>query len=78
MLRREVALLLKSQPVSRPHQPTPGRLPGTYRWAAGSDFVCFQHTSGPLREQDWSVSELIATVWRKKPAEIQVSTDGEE
>jgi hypothetical protein len=51
--------------------------PGTYRWWTSSDFVCFQHTSGALREQDWSMSRLIATAWRKKPAEIQVSTDDE-
>jgi hypothetical protein len=49
--------------------------PGTYRWATGSDLVCFQHTSGALREQDWSPSRLIPTVWDKKPAEIRVSTD---
>jgi hypothetical protein len=40
---------------------------------AGADFP----VTGPLREQDWSMSQLVAMVWRKKPAEIQVSTDGE-
>jgi hypothetical protein len=48
---------------------------GTYRWAAGTGFVCFQHTSGALRESDWSASELIPTVWDKKPMKIRVSTD---
>ncbi len=48
---------------------------GTYSWATGTDFVCFQHTSGALREQDWSTSQLIPTVLRKGPAEIRVSTD---
>jgi hypothetical protein len=48
---------------------------GTYVWETGTDFVCFQHTSGALREQDWSAPLLIPTVWKKKPARIPVSTD---
>jgi hypothetical protein len=48
---------------------------GTYSWPTGTDMVCFQNTSGALREQDWSTSQLIPTVWRRKPAEILVSTD---
>jgi hypothetical protein len=48
---------------------------GTYTWATGSEFVCFQHTSRALPEQDWSASQMIPTVWNKKPTEIRVSTD---
>jgi hypothetical protein len=48
---------------------------GTYTWETGSEFVCFQHTSRALPEQDWSASQLIPTVWNRKPTEIRVSTD---
>ena len=48
---------------------------GTYRWATYTDLVCFQHTSGALRKQNWSAPQLIPTVWGKKPTQIRVSTD---
>jgi hypothetical protein len=50
--------------------------PGRYQWETGSNTVCYQYTSGALREQDWSVSSIVPT-WRKarRPWEILVSTD---
>jgi hypothetical protein len=48
---------------------------GTFSWVTSSDLVCIQHTSGALRESDWSVSQLVATATRKGPAKIVVSTD---
>lgn len=48
---------------------------GTYTWATGSTFVCFQHTSRALPEQDWSASQLLPTVWNRKPTEIRVTLE---
>jgi hypothetical protein len=54
---------------------------GRYEWATGTDVVCFEHTSGALRESDWSGAHLAPTVtrdWRwgpNRPNVIQISTD---
>jgi hypothetical protein len=50
---------------------------GRHSWTTDADFVCFQHTSGALRESDWSVSRLVSTVTPRpaRPMEIRVSTD---
>lgn len=51
--------------------------PGRYEWATGAILVCYQHTSGVLRESDWSTSQIVSTLIGKhyRPAEIVVSTD---
>jgi hypothetical protein len=52
--------------------------PGTYTWETGANDVCYQHTSGALREQDWSESRIVSTVMGKRryrPTVIVVSTD---
>jgi hypothetical protein len=48
---------------------------GTSNWPTGSDFVCYEHTSGPLREANWSVAQVVPTITRKGPAEIWISTE---
>jgi hypothetical protein len=51
--------------------------PGSYEWATGAILVCYQHTSGALRESDWATSQIVSTLIGKhhRPAEIVVSTD---
>jgi hypothetical protein len=53
--------------------------PGRFAFGTGADLVCYQHTSGALREVNWSVPRVVSTVmgaklWRR-PREIEVSTD---
>jgi hypothetical protein len=55
--------------------------PGRYEWGTGANLVCYQHTSGVLRESNWSESRVVPTLismgrgWPARPAEIVVSTD---
>jgi hypothetical protein len=51
--------------------------PGSYEWGTDAILVCYQHTSGALRESDWSTSQIVATLIGKhsSPAEIMVSTE---
>jgi hypothetical protein len=55
--------------------------PGRYEWRTGADVVCYQHTSGVLRDSDWSQSRIVSTLAGRgrgrplRPAEIVVSTD---
>ncbi len=55
--------------------------PGRYEWPTGADFVCYQHTSGALREEDWSESRVMPTLTSRgkgspaRPLEVVVSTD---
>ncbi len=50
--------------------------PGTYEWDTSASLVCYENTSGALRESDWSTSQLVSTVIvKRRPAEIVVSTD---
>jgi len=50
---------------------------GIHSWPTGSDFVCYEHTSGAWREANWSVAQLVPTMAgrRPRPAEILISTD---
>jgi hypothetical protein len=55
---------------------------GSYVWTTSSDFVCYEHTSGALREADWSTAQLVPAVGHNGrgrtppgPAEIRISTD---
>jgi hypothetical protein len=48
---------------------------GKYSWATRSDLVCYEHTSGALRESDWSVAQVVATMTRRGPLVIRISTD---
>lgn len=52
---------------------------GAHSWVTGSDFVCYEHTSGAFREADWSVAQVVPAVpgkgHRGRPAEILISTD---
>lgn len=50
---------------------------GTYSWPTGSDFVCYEHTSGYFREADWSPARLVPTMAgkRPRPAQIRIATD---
>jgi hypothetical protein len=38
--------------------------PGRYEWGTGADVVCYQYTSGALRESNWSESRVIGTLVR--------------
>jgi len=50
--------------------------PGRYEWGTGVDVVCYQYTSGALRESNWSESRVIGTRIRHVgPTEIVVSTE---
>ena len=55
--------------------------PGRYEWGTGANDVCYQHTSGALREADWSESLVVPTAMGRgrgrptTPTEIVVSTD---
>lgn len=48
---------------------------GRYAWATHAGCVCYQNTSGALRESDWSVARLVPTMTHWGPPEIQISTD---
>jgi hypothetical protein len=48
---------------------------GRYALTTRASFVCYEHTSGALREADWSLAQLVATANRRGPAEIRISTD---
>jgi hypothetical protein len=48
---------------------------GRYALATHAGFVCYQHTSGALRESDWSLSRLVPTMTRRGPAVVLISTD---
>jgi hypothetical protein len=53
--------------------------PGRFAFGTGADVVCYQHTSGALREVNWSVPRVVTTLMgtkaRRRPTEIEVSTD---
>jgi hypothetical protein len=54
--------------------------PGRYAFSTGAWSVCYQHTSGALREVDWSTARIQPTVLGDKyghrcPARIVVLTD---
>jgi hypothetical protein len=53
--------------------------PGRFAFSTGADVVCYQHTSGALREVNWSEPRVVATVMgtkvRRWATEIEVSTD---
>jgi hypothetical protein len=53
--------------------------PGRFAFGTGAEAVCYEHTSGALREVNWSVPRVVATVMgtraRRRPTEIVVSTD---
>jgi hypothetical protein len=48
---------------------------GRQAWSTDADFVCYQYTSGALREQGWSVPQVTPTFARRGPAVIRISTD---
>jgi hypothetical protein len=53
---------------------------GRYEWSTGASTICYQHTSGALREVDWSEPRVISTLGSRgrgssKPPEILISTD---
>ncbi len=50
--------------------------PGRYEWGTGVDTVCYQYTSGAMRESNWSESRIIGTLIRHVgPTKIVVSTE---
>ena len=49
---------------------------GRHGWATGADFICYQYTSGDLRESNWSVPRLLPTRIRHVGTTvIPISTD---
>jgi hypothetical protein len=50
---------------------------GRYEWSTGASTICYQHTSGALREVDWSVPRIISTLPPRgqSKTEILISTD---
>ena len=52
---------------------------GKYVFDTGADAVCFQYTSGALREMNWSESQVVLTTTGRRPPrrpmEILVPTD---
>jgi hypothetical protein len=55
--------------------------PGSYVVVTGADVVCYQNTSGALRESNWSESQMVATMIRRarweapRPTRIVILTD---
>ncbi|MGO9835767.1 MAG: hypothetical protein ACLP1X_16310 [Polyangiaceae bacterium] len=51
-------------------------MPGRYEWGTGADAICYQYTSGALRESNWSESRVVGTLIRHVgPTKIVVSTE---
>src|SRR5580700_9977014 len=48
---------------------------GRHGWATGADLICYEHTSGALRESNWSVPRLLSTRGRRGATVIPISTE---
>jgi hypothetical protein len=53
--------------------------PGRYQWDARADLVCYEYTSGALRESNWSEARIVSTVignkFRRRATQIVVLTE---
>jgi hypothetical protein len=53
--------------------------PGQYVFSTGADLVCYEHTSGALRESNWSTPRVVPTTMGRRllrrPQQIEVSTE---
>ena len=48
---------------------------GRHGWATGADLICYEYTSGALRESNWSVPRLLSTRGRRGATVIPISTE---
>jgi hypothetical protein len=53
--------------------------PGKYAFTTSADAVCYEFTSGALRESNWSTSRVVPTTMgtrlHRRPLAIEISTD---
>ena len=48
---------------------------GRHGWMTNASLVCYEYTSGALRESNWAIPRILATRLRGKPLVIPISTD---